>query len=78
MLREFQETIKTIEQLKKKKTQQLRFYNYFQFFNFARGGPLLKNRFFMVKLNEICIFEASFPASWAEAQSWKQLICYFV
>jgi hypothetical protein len=47
MLREFQETIKTIEQLKKRKTQQLRFFNYFQFFNYSQGGgPLLKNRFF--------------------------------
>jgi hypothetical protein len=79
MLREFQETIKTIEQLKKRKTQQLRFFNYFQFFNYSQGGdPYSKTVFFMVKLNEICIFEASFPASWAEAQSWKQLICYFV
>lgn len=79
MLREFQETIKTIEQLKKRKHSSSVFLIIFIFLKlFAREGPLLKNRFFMVKLNEICIFEASFPASWAEAQSWKQLICYFV
>ena len=76
MLREFQETIKTIEQLKKKKTQQLRVLIIFNFFIIRKGDPYSKTVFFMVKLNEICIFEASFPASWAEAQSWKQLICY--
>ena len=79
MLREFQETIKTIEQLKKKENTAAPCFNYFQFFYYSQGGdPYSKTVFFMVKLNEICIFEASFPASWAEAQSWKQLICYFV
>jgi hypothetical protein len=80
MLREFQETIKTIEQLKKKRKHSSSvFLIIFNFLIIRKGGdPYSKTVFFMVKLNEICIFEASFPASWAEAQSWKQLICYFV
>ena len=30
-----------------------------------------------MKIYENCVFEAFFLATWAEAQSWKQVICYF-
>ena len=49
---------------------------FYLFLLLPEGGPLLKNIFFMVKLNENCVFEVFFLATWAEAQSCKQLFFF--
>ena len=62
---------------KMKKNAALFFQLFFHFFFIAKGGALTQKQLSMAKLNDNGVFEAFFLATWAEAQSWTQLILNF-